>query len=125
MKKKLSPVQSYYNYKYFGFKKDSKKNLEKSDLPVCKIYHQFVANEDGATNLHTYLQTSYIPASVQRTFPSNNPGASGNSGKQQRVDSFFLSSTSNKLLSGSQCAKSLTDAMVEFAVRDMRTNQNC
>ena len=69
----------------------------------------------------TCEQAIYLPV-YNGLFPSNNPGASGNSEKQQRVDSFFLSSTSNRLLLGSQCAKSLTDAMVEFAVRNMRAN---
>ena len=72
----------------------------------------------------TCEQAIYLPVYNELCL-SNNTGASGNSEQQQRVDSFFLSSTSNRLLSGSQCAKSLTDAMVEFAVRDMRTNQHC
>ena len=69
-------------------------------------------------NLCNHLRISH--SSLYYKLFANNSRGETSLDKQEKVDKFFSSTPVDRLPSSSQLAKSLTDAVSEFVVRDMR-----
>ena len=70
------------------------------------------------TNLRNHLRVSHFLVYYE-LFASSSRGETSLD-KQEKVDMFFSSTPVDSLPSSSQHAKSLTDAVSKFIVRDMR-----
>ena len=103
-------------WKYFGIEKNSSGVAERDRRVTCKICAQKVAHGGGTTNLKNHLKTNHR-AEFEELYGSEQVA------NQTSMDRFVQSSPSSsikKLPHNSTRAVELSNAVVEFVVRDLR-----
>ena len=106
-------------WKHFGFQKDDKGKLIKSDCALCKACGTSIAHGGGTIILRNHLRAQH-PALYYELFPTHSTVSTEQQGssKQDTVHKYFPQT--DKISLHSPCYKMLTEAIASFITSDMR-----
>ena len=106
-------------WKHFGFRKDDRGKLIKSDRALCKACGTSIAHGGGTIILRKHLRAQH-PALYYELFPTHSTVSTEQQGssKQDTVHNYFPQT--DKISLQSPRYKMLTEAIASFITRDMR-----
>ena len=104
-------------WKPFGFKKDCKGKLIKTDRAFCKVCRQSAAHGGSTTNVRNHLR-ALLSTLYYELLLTPSTSKIPDTEKQETVEKYF--SQTDRLSSNSQRYMALTEAVVDFICRDIR-----